>query len=271
MSQANRVRLIVGLLAVLAAGIVVGVVYATHQSPSQPTAQCKQSPKPFIVPGTPTANVAAVRAAFAQKPVAAARALEPLAFEAPKDPVVQFNYATALYCAGFIADAVQAYRAAKTAGRDTYYEIQSDLLLHPQFFTQAGYPPFLTESHDPLLVQGAILQRAGHQHSAEKVWAKAARLHPRSDEAQVAAAVGLFDMDNLSASFSRLGPLVRRFPKSQSVRYHLGLLLVWTGQRDQAITEFRLARSLGPKTTFGREAGKLLGGLVTGGTKSTQR
>jgi predicted Zn-dependent protease len=271
MSPPNRVRLIVGLLAVLAAGIVVGVVYATHQSPSQPTAQCKQSPKPFIVPGTPTANVAAVRAAFAQKPVAAARALEPLAFEAPNDPVVQFNYGTALYCAGFTADAVQAYRAAKTAGRDTYYEIQSDLLLHPQFFTQAGYPPFLSESHDPLLVRGEILQRAGHQHSAERVWAKAARLHPGSDEAQVAAAVGRFDMDNLSASFSKLGPLVRRFPKSQSVRYHLGLLLVWTGQRDQAITEFRLARSFGPKTTFGREAGKLLGGLVAGGTKSTQR
>jgi predicted Zn-dependent protease len=271
MSPANRVRLIVGLLAVLAAGIVVGVVYATHQSPSQPTAQCKQSPKAFIVPGTPTANVAAVRAAFAQKPIAAARALEPLAFEAPNDPVVQFNYATALYCAGFTADAVQAYRAAKTAGRDTYYEIQSDLLLHPQYFTQGGYPPFLSESHDPLLVQGAILQRDGHQHSAEKVWAKAARLHPKSDQAQVAAAVGLFDMDNLSASFSKLGPLVRRFPKSQSVRYHLGLLLAWTGQRDQSITEFRLARSLGPKTPLGREAGKLLGGLVTGGTKSTQR
>ncbi|HEV7641380.1 MAG TPA: hypothetical protein VGO39_10980 [Gaiellaceae bacterium] len=271
MSPANRVRLIVGLVAVLAAGIVVGLVYATHQRPSQPTAQCKQSPKPFIVPGTPTANVAAVRAAFAQRPVAAARALEQLAFEAPKDPVVQFNYATALYCAGFIPDAVQAYRAAKTAGRDTYYEIQSDLLLHPQFFTQAGYPPFLSETHDPLLVQGATLQRAGHQHSAERVWAKAARLHPGNDEAQVAAAVGLFDMDNLSASFSKLGPLVRRFPKSQSVRYHLGLLLAWTGQRDQSITEFRLARSRGPKTTLGIEAGKLLAGLVTGGTKGTQR
>jgi hypothetical protein len=33
MSPANRVRLIVGLLAVLAAGIVGGVVYATGQSP----------------------------------------------------------------------------------------------------------------------------------------------------------------------------------------------------------------------------------------------
>jgi hypothetical protein len=78
-------------------------------------------------------------------------------------------------------------------------------------------------------------------------------------------------MDNLSASFSKLGPLVRRFPKSQSVRYHLGLLLAWTGQRDQAIAEFRLARSLGPKTTLGKEANTFLGGLVTGGTNSTPR
>jgi predicted Zn-dependent protease len=270
MSPANRVRLIVGLLALLAAGIVVGVVYATRQSPTQPVAQCKQRPKPFIVPGVPTTNVAAVRAALAQPPVAAARALEQLAFLAPNDPVVQFNYGTTLYCAGFIGDAVQAFRAAKQAGRDTFYEIQSDVLLHPQYFSQ-GYPPFQSASHDPLLVRGSILQRQGHQHSAERQFAKAARLHPGSDEAQVAAAVGLFDMDNLSASFSKLGPLVKQFPKSQSVRYHLGLLLAWTGQRTQAITEFRLARSLGPATPLGKEANTFLGGLVTSGTNSTPR
>jgi predicted Zn-dependent protease len=270
MSPANRVRLIVALLAVLAAGIVVGVVYATRQSPAQPEAQCKQRPKPLIVPGTPTANVAAVRAALGLKPVAAARALEQLAYFAPNDPVVQFNYGTALFCAGFVSDAEQAFRAAKQAGRDTFYEIQSDSILHPQYFSN-GYPPFQSESHDPLLVRGTILQRQGHQHSAERAWARAARLHPGSDEAQVAAAVGRFDMDNLSASFSRLGPLVRRFPRSQSVRYHLGLLLAWTGQRDQAVAEFRLARSLGPKTRLGKEANAFLGGLVTSGTKSTQR
>lgn len=271
MSPANRVRLIVGIAAVAGAGIVVGVVYATRQSPPPRAAQCKKAPAPFIVPGTPTANVAAVRAALARPPVDAARALEQLAFRAPGDPVVQFNYATALFCAGYVADADAAYRDAKKAGRDTYYEVQADLILHPQFFTRAGYPPFLSESRDSLLVRGALLQRQGHQHSAERLWSKAARLHPGSDEAQVAAAVGRFDMDNLSASFSRLGPLTRRFPKSQSVRYHLGLLLAWTGQRDQAIRQFRLARSLGPTTVLGREAGTFLGGLVTGGTKSTQR
>jgi predicted Zn-dependent protease len=271
MSPANRVRLIVGLAAVLASGIVVGVVYATRQSPTQPSAQCKQTPKPFIVPGTPTANVAAVRAALALKPPAGARALEQLAFRSPKDPVVQFNYGTALFCAGYLAEADQAYRAAKTAGRDTYYEIQADLILHPQYFTKSGYPPFLSESRDPLLVRGSILQRAGHQRSAARVWARAAKLHPGSDEAQVAAAVGRFDMDDLSASFSRLGPLVRSFPASQSVRYHLGLLLAWTGQRTQAVAEFRLARSLGPKTALGSEANSFLAGLVTGGTNRTQK
>jgi predicted Zn-dependent protease len=270
MSPANRVRLIVGLLALLAAGIVAGVVFATRQTPAQATAQCKQRPTPFIVPGTPTANVAAVRAALAQSPVAAARSLEQLAYLAPNDPVVQFNYGTTLFCAGFVADAEQAFRAAKVAGRDTFYEIQADAILHPQYFSK-GYPPFQSESHDPMLVRGAILQRQGHQHSAEKEYAKAAKLHPASDEAQVAAAVGLFNMDNLSASFSKLGPLVKRFPKSQSVRYHLGLLLAWTGQRGQAITEFRLARSLGPKTPLGKDANTFLGGLVTSGTKSTQR
>jgi predicted Zn-dependent protease len=270
MSPANRVRLIVGVLAVGASGAVVGVVYATRQSPVQPTAQCKQHPKPFVIPGSPTANVAPVQAALALKPAAAARALEQLASQAPNDPVVQFNYATSLFCAGYLADADQAFHAAKKAGRDTFYEIQADVILHPQFFSK-GYPPFQSESRDPLLVRGEIFQRGGHQHSAERAFARAARLHPGSDEAQVAAAVGLFDMDNLSASFSKLGPLVKRFPKSQSVRYHLGLLLAWTGQRDQAITEFRLARELGPKTTLGKAASSFLSGLVTGGTKSTQR
>jgi len=270
MSSANRVRLIVAAAAVAAAGIVVGVVYATRQDPPQPRAQCPRTAKPLIVPGAPTEHVDQVRAAFARRARERAHTLELLAQRAPDDPVVQFNYATALFCAGYTADADQAYRTAKRAGRDTLYEIQADVILHPQFF-KGGYPPFQSSSTDPLLVRGAILQRQGHQHSAERAFARAARLHPGSDEAQVAAAVARFDMDDLSASFSRLGPLVRRFPRSQSVRFHLGLLLAWTGQGDRAVTQFRLARSLGPKTSLGKQAATLLGGLVTHGTNSTPR
>ena len=271
MSPANRVRLIVGLLAVVAAGIVVGVVSPRGRTRRSRRPSASSAPKPFIVPGTPTANVAAVRAALAQPPVAAARALEQLAYLAPNDPVVQFNYGTTLFCAGYLADAEQAFRAAKRAGRDTYYEIQADTILHPQYFTADGYPPFQPTRTTRCSCAARSCSGRGTSTPPSGCIAKAARLHPGSDEAQVAAAVGLFDEDNLSASFSQLGPLVRRFPKSQSVRYHLGLLLAWTGQRNQAITEFRLARSLGPKTTLGREANTFLGGLVTGGTKRTQR
>lgn len=273
MSAAKRVRVIVGLVALVAAAIVVGVVYATRQAPAQPSAQCKARPQPLIVPGVASPNVAAVRAALANDPKTAARELEQLAVTAPNDPVVQFNYGSVLFCAGFVADAEQAWRAAKKAGRDTYYEMKSDVILHPRFFapTDGLYPVFEQQRTDPLLLRGVILQRQGHQHSAERVYARAARLHPNDDEAQVAAAVGLFDEDNLSAAFSHLGPLVKRFPHSQSVRFHLGLLLAWTGQRTQATKEFRLARALGPGTRLGREANLFLRGLVTSGTKSTQR
>jgi tetratricopeptide (TPR) repeat protein len=269
-SPLNRMRLIVALLVVAAAGIVAGIVYATRQDPPQPSAQCKQPPKALIVPGVRSKHVAAVRSSLAQSPKAAAHALEPLALRNPRDPVVQFNFGTVLFCAGYIADAEQAFRAAKTGGYDTFYELQADAVLHPQFFDQ-GHPIFEPQGKDPLLLQGVLLQRRGKQHSAEKLYARAARLHPDEDEAQVAAAVGRFDEDNLSASFSRLGPLVKRFPKSQSVRYHLGLLLAWTGQRSQAAAEFRLARALGPTTTLGKEANVFLRGLVATGTSSTPK
>ena len=125
--------------------------------------------------------------------------------------------------------------------------------------------------HDPLLIQGQIQQRQYHQETAERLYARAARLHPDDADAQVAAAVGRFDMDDLSASFSRLGPLVKRFPKSQSVRYHLGLLLAWTGQRELAVKEFRAARALGSGTKLGRESDAFLGGLSGGGTSGSKR
>ena len=214
MSAAARVRLIVGLAAVVAAGVVAGVVLATRQTPPQPSRQCKERAQPLIVPGVRSAEVAAVRSALRLPAQQAALALAPVAQRAPKDAVVQFNRGIVLFCAGYLGEAAQAFRAAKTAGRDTYYEMRADEILHPQYFTpQDGiYPVFEQQGHDRLLLQGALLQRQGHQHSAERVYARAARLRPGDDEPQVAAAVARFDEDNLSASFSRLGPLVKPVP-----------------------------------------------------------
>jgi Tfp pilus assembly protein PilF len=268
--SAARMRLLVLGIAVLGALVVVGVVLATRQDPAQPSAQCKTRPKPLIVPGLHSQNVAAVRSALALPPKQAAHALEQLALRNPKDAVVQFNFGTVLFCAGFLSDADSAFRQAKKAGYDTYYEIQSDSILHPQYFQQ-GYPIFEVVGDMPLLVQGQLMQRRGKQHSAEKLYTRAARLEPNNDQAQVAAAVGRFDEDNLSASFSRLGPLVKRFPHSQSVRFHLGLLLAWTGQRTQAVKEFELARALGAKTELGKEAHAFLRGLRPTGSTGSAR
>jgi tetratricopeptide (TPR) repeat protein len=267
MSPTVRVRLAVLGAAVAAAAVVAGVVYATRQDPPQPKALCRD-PAALVVPGVGSRNADAVRAAFRRPPKEAARILQPLAEESPDDPVVLFNQATALYCAGYVNDAEQAFRRAKAAGRDTYYQVKADNLLHPQFFApkEGGYPIFEYQGHDPLLIQGQIQQRQYHQETAERLYARAARLHPDDADAQVAAAVGRFDMDDLSASFSRLGPLVKRFPRSQSVRYHLGLLLAWTGQRDLAVKEFRTARALDPAGKLGQESDAFLKGLTAGGT-----
>jgi tetratricopeptide (TPR) repeat protein len=265
MSAAIRMRVLVGLVALAAGGAVAGVVLATRQSPAQPKAQCRPQ-APVIVPGVGApAATAAVRAARGRL-----QPLQALANRYPRDPVVQFNYAVALECRGYLTDAVTAFETTKRVGADTQYRIAADQLLHPQFF-QGGYPMFEPLGRDPLLLRGAVEQRAGHQVSAERLYARAARLHPNEAEAQVAAAVARFDEDNLSASFSRLGPLTRRFPHSQSVRYHLGLLLVWTGQGKQAIRELRLAYALGPKSPLGREAGAILKKLVANGSTRTKK
>ena len=46
---------------------------------------------------------------------------------------------------------------AKKAGYDTWYEIQADKILHPQFFQQGGYPIFEPQRADPLLSRYATL------------------------------------------------------------------------------------------------------------------
>lgn len=260
--------------AVAAAGVVVGVVLATGATPPQPQTQCTTAPRPLIVPGVPSTAVAGVRSAFAGWPKHTIAPLQLLARDHPSDPVVRFNYAVALLCKGYLADASTAFAAAKSSGRDTFYEMRADEFLHPQLFQPPDglYPVFQAVGDpDPLLVRGTVAQRQGHQHTAERLFAQAARLHPADDQAQVAAAVALFDEDHLSRSFSRLGALTKRFPRSQSVHFHLGLLSAWVGLRAETQKQFALAERLGPSTVLGRQASAIVGRLVPNGTKGAKR
>src|SRR5215470_13789114 len=115
MSPVVRVRVLVGAAAIVAAGVVTGVVLATRQDPAQPTSRCDGNVQALVVPGVRTSEAAAVRAALARPPREAALVLEPVAFRAPKDPVVQFNYGLVLFCAGYLNEASTAFRAAKTS------------------------------------------------------------------------------------------------------------------------------------------------------------
>jgi len=112
------------------------------------------------------------------------------------------------------------------------------------------------------LLYGTALQRLARPVSAERQFRAAAALAPRDPEAQVAAAVGLFDKDAPQRAFGKLGPLTRTFPRAATVRFHLGVLLLWLGRVDEAKRQLRLARGDAPTSRLGREAKRLLVRLV---------
>jgi len=113
------------------------------------------------------------------------------------------------------------------------------------------------------ILYGVTLQHLGHPRSAERWFARAAAQAPGSADAQVAAAVGRFRKSDPARAFSRLGPLVRRFPHAPTVRFHLGLLLLWLGRIDGAKHELVLAKREGPRTPMGAEAARFLAKLET--------
>jgi tetratricopeptide (TPR) repeat protein len=178
--------------------------------------------------------------------------------------------------------AQEAWREALAVEPDTPYALTAGDLLHPE--AARGLPVFVPSfpvpgsvtALSPLrqlaalqrgaarggvrdeLLYGVALQRVGRPVSAERVYAAAARRAPDDDEAQVAAAVGRFDKDRPADAFSRLGPLTQRFPRSASVRFHLGLLLLWTGRVEEAKRQLRLAQRVEPGAPLAEEAARYL-------------
>jgi predicted Zn-dependent protease len=228
---------------------------------------------------------AQVGAAFAGWPHGSLARMETLAAAHPASAFVQLHYGLALFWAHREQDAVSAWAAAMRTDPDTPSAVAADDLLHPNF--PRGLPAFVASfsppprlqrlaperqvealaraaSHDGArakILYGVTLQHLGHPRSAERWFARAAAQAPDDAEAEVAAAVGRFRKADPARAFSRLGPLVRRFPHAPTVRFHLGLLLLWIGRVDAARTELQRARREGPRTAMGREAGRFLAQL----------
>jgi tetratricopeptide (TPR) repeat protein len=216
----------------------------------------------------PKSIEAQVGEALVRWPRSSTRTLEAVAREHPRSSFAQLHVGLARYWEGDAAGAQEAWRAAERANPDSASALRAEDLLHPEF--ARGRPTFVAERQPPAgstpatlargrsvqerLWYGAALQRLGRPVSARRVFDAAARDAPDDAEAQVAAAVARFDKDDPAAAFSRLGPLSRRFPAAPTVRFHLGLLLLWSGQVAEGKRQLALVRS-GP---LAREAKRFL-------------
>ena len=67
-----------------------------------------------------------------------------------------------------------------------------------------------------------------------------------------------FDKAAPERAFGRLGPLSKTYPNEPSVRFHLGVLLLWTGRIQGAERQFRLASKAQPGSALAREADRYL-------------
>ena len=233
---------------------------------------------------------AQVGAALSAWPDDSLARLERLASRHPKSSFVLLHLGFAKLWTGHAEAAGAAWEKAVRAQPDSAAAQRADDVLHPKF--PAGQPFFVpgfaspaslsrlspprqlaalerrAHGHDvrAKLLYGVALQRLGHRISARREYDAAARLAPGDPEARVAAAVVRFDKSRPAAAFSHLGPLTQRFPRAQTVRFHLGLLLFWLarvqpGAVDEGKRQLRLAREMAPASRLGREAKQYLAGL----------
>jgi tetratricopeptide (TPR) repeat protein len=227
---------------------------------------------------------AQVGLALATWPEGSSARLEELAREHPRSGAVSFHLGLARFWEGDREGALAAWRQTRLSDPDSGYAIRASDLLFRNF--PPGLPTFIPSfspdsrlsglpaarqlsvlarragagSVRDKLLYGLALQRLERPVSARRQYAAAARLAPSNPEALVADAVGRFDKASPERAFSRLGPLSRRFPRAATVRFHLGLLLLWLGQVDGAKRQLRMvAERRGSR--LAREATRLLARL----------
>jgi tetratricopeptide (TPR) repeat protein len=213
----------------------------------------------------------------------------------PRSGAAQLNEGLALLQAGRVRAARAAWRRARRAEPDSTYAVDADNFLHPNL--APGLPPFVPDFPSPpelarlspprqlaflaarasrggfrdRILYGVALQGLGRPRSAERQFRAAAALAPTDPQARTAAAVGLFDKNDPTLAFGRLGPLTRVFPRAATVRFHLGLLLLWIGRAEQGKRELQLARREAPGSPLAREAERFLSRLGGTGTKRRKR
>jgi tetratricopeptide (TPR) repeat protein len=214
-----------------------------------------------------------------------------LAAAHPASSVALLHLGIADYWAGRNADAVAEWEQTAKIGADSPYGVKAEDLLHPSLnipglpylVLDFGTPPEIAKlpaaqqlaalargaakpDARAKLLYGSALWGLERPLSAERQFEAAAKLAPQDPLTRTAAAVGAFTKANPVKAFSRLGPLTGVFPKSAVVRFHLGLLLLWSGERKKAVEQLRLAAADAPNSSYGEDARRLLSRLP--GTRS---
>jgi Flp pilus assembly protein TadD len=206
-------------------------------------------------------------------------------------PVALLHLGIADFWAGQNADAVAAWEKAAKVGADSPYGVAAEDFLHPTLRGNKQIPglPFLVldfsaprgiaELSGPKqlaalaraaaepdarakLLYGSALWSLERPVSAERQFEAAAKLAPHDPVARTAAAVGAFTKANPVRAFSRLGPLTGVYPHAAVVRFHLGLLLLWSGERRKAAAQLRLAAAQ-PRSSYSEDARRLLSRLAS--------
>jgi tetratricopeptide (TPR) repeat protein len=230
-------------------------------------------------PDSPEAAVGAIVAAWPDRTVTRLRGL---ADEHPDSAVVRLNLGLALLAEGDTEGAQAEWAEAEGREPDAPAALSAEDLLNPD--SPPGRPQFFVDSYPTdvasmgigeriatlerraerqgsvrgWLLLGSTLEQAGHRISARVAYDRAVRIDPRSLDARVAAAVGRFDKDDPSQAFSRLGPLAEQNPDAAVVRYHLGLMLLWLPNLEEARRQLTLAQRAAPDAFYGRQAERLL-------------
>jgi tetratricopeptide (TPR) repeat protein len=237
----------------------------------------------------PESVEAAVGAAVAGWPTTTLSRLRQLASEYPKSALVRLHLGLALYAGGGDQAAEAQWREALQVEPDTPSALRAEDLLHPEmapgrpFF----YPSFrgasvrgdsaaeqLAELRQAAnkgglranLLYGVALQRVGRFVSARGAFARARAIDPQSLDARVAEAIGSFSKGAPADAFSRLGPLSASHPRSPVVRFHLGLLLLWLRDVEEARQQLQRAANADRGGFYGKEARALLSRLEAVGT-----
>lgn len=238
----------------------------------------------------PDSLEAAVGAAVAGWPSATLFRLRQLAAEHPRSALVRLHLGLALYATGDDRAAAAEWRRALEAEPDTPSAIRAEDLLHPEmapgrpfFYPSFGAPSSLradsaaaqladlrtaakTGGVKANLLYGFALQRVGRFVSAREAFTRARAIDPKNLDARVAEAVGSFSKAAPADAFSRLGPLADSHPHSPVVRFHLGLLLLWLREVDEARRQLQRAAEADRGGFYGKEARALLSRLEAIGT-----